>query len=79
MLKHRVKPNITLLEEIVLGSTQPTNFFTTIPTPQPRLPSFDNGLRSIGVLWGFGDYQELLMAGADVILDKPADLKRLTR
>ncbi|MCB1671832.1 MAG: HAD-IA family hydrolase [Gammaproteobacteria bacterium] len=38
-----------------------------------------NGLRSIGVLWGFGDYQELLMAGADVILDKPADLKRLTR
>lgn len=30
-----------------------------------------NGLRSIGVLWGFGDINELSRAGADIILSDP--------
>jgi phosphoglycolate phosphatase len=33
-----------------------------------------NGLRSIGVLWGFGDQAELRGAGADQILREPAEL-----
>jgi phosphoglycolate phosphatase len=33
-----------------------------------------NGLRSIGVLWGYGSEQELLDAGADVVCRTPSDL-----
>ena len=33
-----------------------------------------NGLRSIGVLWGFGDYPELSTAGPSCILDKVEEL-----
>ena len=33
-----------------------------------------NGLRSVGVLWGFGDRDELEQAGADVILSKTNEL-----
>lgn len=33
-----------------------------------------NGLRSIGVLWGFGDRQELEDAGADVLCASPVEL-----
>ncbi len=33
-----------------------------------------NGLRSIGVLWGYGGRDELLKAGADALAEKPADL-----
>lgn len=36
-----------------------------------------NGLRSIGVLWGFGDFAELSRAGADVILSGTNELERL--
>lgn len=36
-----------------------------------------NGLRSVGVLWGFGERDELSTAGAEVILDEPAALARL--
>lgn len=34
-----------------------------------------NGVRSIGVSWGYGSREELLTAGADVILTKPVDLE----
>jgi phosphoglycolate phosphatase len=33
-----------------------------------------NGMRSIGVTWGFGSVDELREAGADAICDTPADL-----
>jgi phosphoglycolate phosphatase len=33
-----------------------------------------NALRSIGVLWGYGDQTELQAAGADVLVTSPADL-----
>jgi len=33
-----------------------------------------NGLRSIGVLWGYGSEQELADAGADLILQTPSEL-----
>ena len=33
-----------------------------------------NGLRSVGVLWGFGDRDELEQAGADVILSKTHEI-----
>ena len=33
-----------------------------------------NGLRGIGVLWGYGSREELDAAGADALLDEPADL-----
>lgn len=36
-----------------------------------------NGLRSVGVLWGFGDKKELEGAGADAILSSPSQLGRL--
>jgi len=32
-----------------------------------------NGARSIGVLWGYGSRAELAEAGADVLIDAPAD------
>ena len=35
-----------------------------------------NGLRAIGVLWGYGDRQELEKAGADVLVASPAELQR---
>lgn len=35
------------------------------------------GLFSIGVLWGFRDEAELSKAGADVIIDNPADIIRI--
>ena len=36
-----------------------------------------NGLRGIGVLWGYGGREELVAAGADALLQKPEDLARL--
>ena len=36
-----------------------------------------NGLRRIGVLWGYGSREELETAGADALLQKPEDLARL--
>ncbi len=36
-----------------------------------------NGLRSVGVLWGFGDMHELSGAGADLIIGAPVGLGRL--
>ena len=33
-----------------------------------------NGVRAIGVTWGFGEHAELSTAGADLIVDQPADL-----
>lgn len=36
-----------------------------------------NGLRSVGVLWGFGDKSELERAGADVILSGTNELRQL--
>jgi len=35
-----------------------------------------NGLRAVGVLWGFGDLDELSAAGADVIVSEPRELGR---
>jgi phosphoglycolate phosphatase len=35
-----------------------------------------NGVRSIGVSWGFGSIDELRSAGADLIVDTPAELSR---
>ncbi len=32
-------------------------------------------LRAIGVLWGYGDRQELEEAGADLLVAAPADLR----
>ena len=37
----------------------------------------DNGVRSIGVTWGFGSRDELVAAGADVVATRPADLAAL--
>ena len=34
-----------------------------------------NGLRAIGVLWGYGDRQELEGAGADLLVASPAELQ----
>ena len=34
----------------------------------------ENGLRSIGVLWGFGDYAELSEASPSYILEKVEEL-----
>lgn len=36
-----------------------------------------NGLRSVGVLWGFGDRDELEQAGADVILSQIYELSQI--
>lgn len=36
-----------------------------------------NGVRGIGVLWGFGDREELEAAGAWKIVDRPADIAAL--
>lgn len=36
-----------------------------------------NNMRSIGVLWGYGDRQELENAGADLIAERPQELPQL--
>lgn len=36
-----------------------------------------NGLRSVGVLWGFGDMNELSGAGADMVISDPKELSQL--
>ncbi len=33
-----------------------------------------HGLRAVGVTWGFGTAEELRAAGADVLVDTPAEL-----
>jgi phosphoglycolate phosphatase len=38
-----------------------------------------NGLRCVGVLWGFGTEEELRSAGADAIVADPAELSALLR
>ena len=35
----------------------------------------ENGVRSIGVLWGFGSRQELQEAGADTIVESVGELQ----
>ena len=37
----------------------------------------ENGLASVGVLWGFGEETELKTAGADVLAHNPAELVRI--
>jgi phosphoglycolate phosphatase len=37
----------------------------------------ENGLFSVGVLWGFGSREELVEAGASVLCEEPADLARV--
>jgi phosphoglycolate phosphatase len=34
------------------------------------------GMRGLGVLWGYGSRDELEAAGADQLVDSPADLAR---
>ena len=41
------------------------------------LAAHDNGLRGVGVLWGFGDRPELAAAGAEVILESVGQLAEL--
>jgi len=36
-----------------------------------------NGVRGVGVLWGFGDREELMAAGAWKIVDSPAEIEAL--
>jgi phosphoglycolate phosphatase len=38
-----------------------------------------NGVRGVGVLWGYGDRTELVNAGADAMADSPADLGGIIR
>ena len=38
-----------------------------------------NGVRGIGVLWGFGNRKELELAGAAAIVAAPAELDALLR
>ncbi len=38
-----------------------------------------NGVRPIGVLWGYGSRDELIAAGAAVLCDEPASLRRALR
>ena len=33
-----------------------------------------HGLRALGAVWGYGGREELMRAGADVLLDSPADV-----
>lgn len=35
------------------------------------------GITAVGALWGFGDHEELEAAGADIILQAPAEIKNL--
>ena len=34
----------------------------------------ENGLKSLGVLWGYGSYEELNSAGADYLAGDPSDI-----
>jgi phosphoglycolate phosphatase len=36
-----------------------------------------NGLQTVGVLWGYGNQEELIKAGADLIIEEPDDLNWL--
>ena len=36
-----------------------------------------HGLKSVGVLYGYGDKAELTAAGADFIVEKPSDIALL--
>ncbi|MGZ4350053.1 MAG: HAD hydrolase-like protein [Solirubrobacteraceae bacterium] len=38
-----------------------------------------HGLTAIGALWGYGSREELTAAGADVLVETPAELEALTR
>lgn len=46
---------------------------------QDILGAKENGLRSIGVLFGFGSREELVAAGADWIIEKPEELLDIVR
>ena len=37
------------------------------------------GMHTVGVLWGFRDYEELSGAGADEIIDKPEKLLEIAK
>ena len=36
-----------------------------------------NGVRTIGILWGYGSREELEQAGSDLLCHQPVDLPRL--
>lgn len=38
-----------------------------------------NGIRPVGVSWGYGSLEELVEAGASVVFDQPTDLARLAQ
>ena len=38
-----------------------------------------NGLKSLGVLWGYGSEEELCVSGADYLAAEPADIPALIR
>ncbi len=37
----------------------------------------ENGLKSLGVLWGYGSYEELTSSGADYLAEAPSDIPEL--
>ena len=73
-----VKPDPTLLRRMMeqLGAARPTTLFVGDSNVDIRTGK-NGGLAACGVLWGFRTRQELEQAGADFILDRPAQLVEL--
>ena len=73
-----VKPDPTLLRRMMeqLGAARPTTLFVGDSNVDIRTGK-NGGLAACGVLWGFRTRQELEQAGADFIIDHPAQLAEL--
>ena len=60
----------------VLG-VEPGGCFFVGDSDVDMMTARNAGMRAIGVSWGFRPVEELLEAGAEVILDSPGDLLEL--
>lgn len=69
------KPDPAIVVDILhkTGITKENTLYVG-DTSIDMLTAHNAGLKSIGVLWGFRSKEELLQAGADIIIEKPEEL-----
>lgn len=73
--EYPIKPNPEALQDILKEwSLEKTSVLYIGDTNTDMQTAFNAGVKSVGVLWGFRSEEELLEAGAQIIVSKPREI-----
>jgi len=79
-LDGRLTDKVDLIAHVVAqAKLQPTHTTMIGDRLHDVVGAIKNGVRPIGVLWGYGSREELVSAGAETLLAAPTELARLAR